>query len=102
VAALRAAVGVPFDRRPEIDALDVGERGEPGEHVAELVLEVRPVAGAHRLGELADFLDQPPEGDIATAIGIAPAVDGVHRGLELVDPHGLRSLVARCGRSIRA
>jgi hypothetical protein len=64
LVAAGAAVGEAGDGPLQVDAGDVGDADQPGEGVAQLVLERGRVAGAQRLGDLADLLDPPAEGAV--------------------------------------
>ena len=101
VAAPWARRRVPGDRGLEVDAFEVRERGEPRHDIAELVLEIGPVAGPHRLRELPDLLGEPPERDVSAPGPVALEIETGHRGLQLADLHGCRSLVRRT-RSLRS
>ena len=61
---------VAGDRVVERQAELVGQRRQPGEHVAELVQLLVRRALAHRLGQLADLLAQPGDGGRDAPLGV--------------------------------
>ena len=75
-------MGVPVDRRGQVDADLVGERGEPGDDVGELVLAVGVGALAHRLGQLADLLGEPRHGRRDATAAVPLAVGALDQLLE--------------------
>src|SRR5690606_14021781 len=85
--APRAAVGVAgggvLQREPEL----LGERRQPGEHVAQLVEARLVVALADRLGQLAQLLGEPGDGRRRPAGPVPLAVDRGHPALELAQVH---------------
>src|SRR5919204_4252263 len=71
LVAAGATVGEAGNGPLQVDAGDVGDAHQPGEGVAQLVLECGGVARAQRLGDLADLLDPPAEGAVDTAGAVA-------------------------------
>src|SRR4029078_10074573 len=93
--APRASVRVSRGRLVQIDPLQVRERGQPRQHIAELVDQVVAIAGSECARELADLLGEPAERGVPSARGIALHVRGTHRLLEVVDVHGADESNAR-------
>ena len=82
-------------RLVQVDPFQVRERGQPRQHVAELVDQVVAIAGSECARELADLLGEPAERGVPSARGIALHVRGTHRLLEVVDVHGADESNAR-------
>ena len=73
-AALGAAVAVAVDHGAQVDVDQIGERRDPRQHVAELVLDLGPRALAERLRQLAGLLRQPRDGAGHAARAVAVAI----------------------------
>ena len=71
---LRTACCKPLDGGGEVDALMIGKRCHPRNHIAELVHLLLWRALTNRLGELADLFGQPGDCRRHTALTIAIAV----------------------------
>lgn len=80
-------MAVALDHLGEVDVDLVGERGDPREHVGELVLDVGPGAFADRLGELAELLGQPGDGGGDPTIPVDVTVGALDHVLELAQVH---------------
>ena len=78
----RAAGGVPLDGRGEVDIHLVGQRGDPRQHVGELVLALGGRALAHRSGQLADLLSEPRHRRRHAATAVPFAVRALDQPLE--------------------
>ena len=87
---------VSLHRLREIDVEKVRERGEPGEGVGELVLEVRSVSGPDRSREFPDLLGEPTEGGVDAPPRIPLPIDRGHRLLQFGEFHG-GPVYERCG-----
>jgi len=85
--AAGAAVGVAGGGLLQVDAGDVGDADQPGEGVAELVLERGRVALAERLGDLADLLDPPAEGAIHAPGAVARPEGRLDPCLQVAELH---------------
>jgi hypothetical protein len=72
------AFAVPGGGFLEVDAFQIREGSQPGEHVAELVGQVLAIAGPERPGKLADLFGEPPERSITSARGVTLGVSGAH------------------------
>ena len=86
--AAGAAVGEAGDGLLQVDAGDVGDADQPGEGVAQLVLELDGVARAQRLGDLADLLDPPPEGAVDPPGAVARPERRLNPRLQVAKLHG--------------
>ena len=84
---LGAALRVSLHDRGQVDVELVGEAGDPGEHVTELVLDLLGGAIADRLGELAELLRQPGDAVREFATSIAGAVRALDDVLQLGEFH---------------
>ena len=78
-AAARAAVGVAGHGVVERQVELLGQRGQPGQHVAELVELLLGRALAHGLGQLAELLGQPGDRGGHTPSAVPLAVGGADR-----------------------
>ena len=86
-AAAGAAGGVAAGGGGEVDAHLVGQRGQPGQDVGELVLLLGHRALAHGLGQLADLLGQPRHGRRHATLAVVVPVRGLHQLLERRQVH---------------
>ena len=73
LSTFRATVLKPIDGGRQIDADLVGERGHPGQDVAELVLDLGRRTLAHRLRQLTELLGQPGDGRRHAAVVVTLA-----------------------------
>ena len=86
-------------RAVQVDAGDVGQRGDPGQDVRELVALLVDRALAQRLGQLPDLLGQPGDRSRQAPLPVARAVRALHQVLQLGQVHGRRVGADRSGRS---
>jgi hypothetical protein len=97
VVAAGAAVGEAGGGTLQVDAGDVGDADQPGESVAQLVLQRGRVGGAQRLGDLADLLHPPTEGAVHAPGAIARPEGRLDPGLQLGKVHAWRAYSRRSG-----
>ena len=71
----------------EVHSLQVRQRSEPRQDVAELVLEVVPVAPTHGAGQFADLLDEPPKRRVATSGRVALVIGVAQSTLQFQEGH---------------
>ncbi len=82
--------GEAFDGLVEVDALLIGERGHPGDHVAELVDLLLVGALAHRLSQFTDLLGQPRHGRRDATRPVPVGVGPLDHVLQVGEVHALR------------
>ena len=86
--ACRAAGAVLFRHGFfEIDAGDVGESGQPGEHVRELMCGLGRRAAAQRRRQFADFLHEPHERAIDASARVLGAEGFAYHRLQFGESH---------------
>ena len=91
------------DRLAQIDARDVGDRGEPRQHIGEFLEPLLVRAAAQRCGQLADLFHEPHERPVDAAGRVLLKVHVADQLLK-VGQRGRRprTLVAIRGRHLRA
>ena len=87
------------ERAVQVDAGDVGQGGDPGQDVRELVALLVDRALAQRLGQLPDLLGQPGDRGRQAPLPVARAVRALHQVLQLGQVHGRRVGATRAVRA---
>ena len=86
--ALRAASLILLQRRLlQINPALARQTCEPGENVSELAGKFVPVLMANTARQFADFLSEPTEGAIQTALTVLRQVNPFNQRLEFVNCH---------------
>ncbi len=83
-APVRVALGGVVEAEPEL----MGERGDPGDDVAEFVQLLVRGALPSSLGEFAHLLAEPRDRGCDATIAVSFAVRRGDAGLEVADVHG--------------
>lgn len=96
--ALGAALGVFGAGIFQINALERGQAGQPGEDVGEFLFKIGSFALAHGAGKLTSLLNQPPEGSVLATSAVLVEVDITDAPLELGDSQCV-SIVKKRGES---
>ena len=86
LAAAGTAAAVFFgDGLGKVDAGDVGNGGEPGEHIGEFAEAFFMCAGSQRCRQLADLFDEPEERGFDTASLVLVEIHFADQGLEVAE-----------------
>lgn len=93
--AFGATVSVAVDDGREVDVDLVGERGDPGQDVGELVLDLGTGALAYRLCEFAEFFAQPGDRRSDASVAVAVAIGALDHVLQLDEVHPVDRTVSR-------
>jgi hypothetical protein len=74
-------------RRFQVNFALAGQTRQPGEDVSEFAGEFAPVPMANAARQLADFLSEPAEGAVQTALTVFRQVEVLNQHLKLMDCH---------------